>query len=49
MIARLVGCDGGSNTGRMLNIRIESKLNPVSSPNFKMKEFFYRTTEVPDS
>ena len=50
VIARLVGGDAGSNTGRnMLNIRLESKLNPATSPILKMKEFFYRITEVPES
>ena len=50
VIARVAGGDAGSNTGRNIkNIRLETKLNPVTCPVYKIKEFLFRPAQVPEN
>ena len=49
-VARVSGGDSGSNTGKnILNISLETKLDPLTCPMYKIKEFLFWPAQVPEN
>ena len=49
VVSRMVGGDASTTTGlNLLNIQLESQLNPRTSPLSKFKDFFKTTPDVPE-